>query len=276
MVRQQRSPTPLEACGAGGERCDSTAMKVFRRSALPVVALLASMMLHGCDVPPPRGFGWFMLDAFDVPTHRLANWRMKPDYWVKNGYVNPETGEEQFNSCMNKELSVINVCNGHGRCAPFDKADVEVPVFFCSCDPAWAGMECKDKRKSQIVAWTLSLFFGPLALDEMYLGNDALMFDKVIIVLLGGVLYFTPYRAVGTSLIVFTWLFDACRIGMGEIRANPHRVEGDLPRAVFAIVTIIFFCFIACIIGLSAVHRKVSQRRRDWDERITRGYTMGK
>jgi hypothetical protein len=31
---------------------------------------------------------------------------------------------------------------------------------MCECDPDWADPECRTKRKSQAVAYTLALFLG--------------------------------------------------------------------------------------------------------------------
>merc|ERR1719203_380772 len=144
---------------------------VSRRSAaLVAVAVATASLLQGCDVPHVEGY--IVVGNFDVETHHVPMWRRAKDYFESNSYQDPMTKSVEFNSCMNPSLTVVSVCGGHGKCLPFDPDNTENPTFFCFCDPAWAGLECNHKRKSQLVTWLLSLFFGPLALDELYLHQE--------------------------------------------------------------------------------------------------------
>lgn len=241
-------------------------MCCFRCSALkvgPVVFVVAALLLQGCDVPHVEGY--FVIGNFDVKTHHVANWRKQPDYWERNSYKDPHTDVIGFNSCQNPMLTVVDVCSGHGKCMPIDPDNMEYPTYYCWCDPAWAGVECNHRRKSQLVAWVLSLFFGPLALDEVYLNLHEQALDKLFLVILGGIVALTHDSTVGGSLIAFAWLFDVARIGMSNVRAKDFRVEGDLSRFPFAVLTILYFCCVGFVVGLVLMYHQIIRKRRRSD-----------
>ena len=85
---------------------------------------------------------------------------------MKESYVDPKSKDAHFNSCTNPHLKIADVCSGRGSCLPFG----DTGVSFCRCNPGFGGAECESKRKSQITAWFLCLFLGPLGADQYYLG----------------------------------------------------------------------------------------------------------
>jgi len=238
-----------------------TIMKPRHAQYITIAALivLPSLSLHGCDVPHIEGY--LIVGKFDVATHSVPQWRKERDYWHVNGYKDPTTNDVRFNSCMNPTLMVTEICSGHGKCMPFDPDDMEFSTYFCQCDPAWAGIECKHRRKSQLVAWVLSLFFGPLAFDEIYLGMPEQTIDKLFVVITGAVIALSG-NSMGFVLIGIAWLFDVVRIGLSAVRAKDFRVEEDLPRLPFAVLTILFFCGVALLVGLASAYRQVLRKRR--------------
>lgn len=236
----------------------------FAAAATAVAALATS--LHGCDVPLVSGY-WVPteLDAGSLKTHHLAAWRTAPDYWKQNSYIDPDSGLPSFNSCMNPMLSVVEVCGGHGSCAPFDPDADGKQVFYCKCDDEWGGLECLDKRKKQSIAWLMSLFFGPLGLDEVYLEMPQIAIHKLLVGLLGAVIAFTSSTALGLGIVTAAWMFDVVRIGIGPVMTNQHRVQTDMSRPVFACLTIIFFSLLGTAYVTAAMYRTVLIRRRRYE-----------
>lgn len=71
----------------------------------------------------------------------------------------------------------------------------------CRCNRDWAGKECSVQRKSKLVAYTLSVFFGWLGLDRLYLGFYLLGFFK---------LFTFGFFGLG-------WIFDVVYISSGDV-----------------------------------------------------------
>ena len=122
-----------------------------------IVACLA-VLLQGCN--------------FDVPTHSDGNWRAEPDYLITYEFVPPGASPRaaMLNSCSLPQLSQTVQCGGRGVCRVWDESNFENPMSFCFCDRDWADPECSTKRKSQVVAYLLSVFLGPFGADRYYLG----------------------------------------------------------------------------------------------------------
>jgi len=238
---------------------------LLRRSAAAASAAAASAVLsatlQGCDVPHVTGY---VTADLRIETHALPDWRMAPDYWVTNSYVDPDTGEHAFNSCSSPDLSVGQVCSGHGSCVPFDP-HAQDPVFFCQCQDEWAGVECRHLRLKQTTVWMLSLFFGPLGLDEIYMGQPQLALHKVLVVLLGLVVAIVAAEGIGTGIVIFVWMFDVVRIGTGPVHTDAHRVQPNLPRSVFAAITLFYFCFLGMAVAIRKTYRDVLAKRRRYD-----------
>merc|ERR1719330_253305 len=147
----------------------------FAQACLVLTAAVLAMTLQGCVVP--RLDGYVDISRANIQMHHVPYWRQKPDYYEGSSYVDPVTGLPAFNSCMNLGLSPLSVCNRRGHCEPFDRDDITNTVLFCKCHDSWGGPECNIRRKSQTVAWFISMVLGPLAADELYLGHmdEALM-----------------------------------------------------------------------------------------------------
>lgn len=233
------------------------------RPAAVAVASLLACSLHGCDVPHISGY--LTIAEFDIATHQLAHWRAQPEYWLQNAYIDPSTGRPAFNSCMNPMLSVVQVCSGHGVCAPFDPNEVDRPIFFCKCDEVWSGLECAERRKRQSVAWVMSMLFGYLGLDELYLGFSQQAMQKFMVSVVGVVVAYTGSIILGIIIFGFSWMFDVVRIGLGPVLTSTHRVQADIPRVAFAVLTIFFFCFVAVAVATAHMYKTVLVRRRHFD-----------
>jgi len=227
------------------------------------VVFLAAWATVRCDLPRVQGYlpiGSF--DADDMGTHKVAFWRQQPDYLETLSHKNTKTGEHIFNSCMARDMTAQEVCNGRGSCAPWSKQNPATPVFFCRCDLGWAGPECSIKQKSQTAAWMLSCLLGFAGVDEYYLGNIIDCCFKVLGLCIGLMLVALGFNRVGYMFILGYWLFDIARIGSGAVRAHDAMVAADLPHWAFACFTIVYFAFIAFLMGVCKVYMKITERRR--------------
>lgn len=121
-------------------------------------------------------------DWVSVPSHSVGNWRSKPDYLLKFQYVPPgaTTQTALLNSCSLQNLAQTLQCSGRGVCKPFVRDNLENPISFCHCDRDYADPECRTKRRSQSVAYVLSLFFGIFGIDKFYLGYPVLGASKLV------------------------------------------------------------------------------------------------
>lgn len=235
------------------------------RAAVEAAALVAAATtLQGCTVPHVDGY----LDISDenIATHRVPFWRQKQDYWELSSYQDPVTQLPAFNSCMDTRLSALEVCSRRGHCAPFDESDITHPIYFCKCVEAWGGPECNIQRKSQLVAWLLSLLLGPSAADELYLGYQKEAMAKVLITVTGLALSSTGSLQTGILVVFVPWLFDVVRIGMAPVQAQNFRLAADLPRWNFAVFTVLYFAFVAFSLGVASMYYLVLKRRRLWDQ----------
>lgn len=249
----------------GAPRRDAMAWRAAAAATLAAVAC----SLQGCDVPRVTGY----LNAGDlrISTHKVANWRQRPDYWETNSYRDRKTGLSSFNSCMGSDHNGVGVCNGHGRCMPFDPNDLAHPFFFCKCADDWGGLECSHRRKRQSVAWLLSLILGPLGADEAYLGWAQEALQKQLLTVLGLLICTLRRTQLGLVIIAVPWVADVVRIGMSPVQTFSYRLAPDLPRSVFTTMTIMYFAMIAAAIGVSSMYYTVLQRRR-WSDQM-HGYT---
>lgn len=231
------------------------------RFALASVLILLCALLEGCDLP--RVEGYFSIGDLNVKTHKIPNWRQRESYWNTFGHQQAVTREDAFNSCMDPKADILTVCSGRGTCTAFDHDDIQNPVFFCKCDEKWGGPECATPRKSQLYAWLISLFLGPLGLDEFYLGWWLAASIKLACTTLG-LVFCILFDAQITSmfLISIPWVVDVVRIGSAPIRAYEYKVSGDLPRWAFAVFTLVYTAMIGYVLGVCTVYYHVQRRRR--------------
>lgn len=238
-----------------------------RAAAFSVISVVCALTLHGCDVPHFDGYVSPKLDIH-IATHRIANWRKTESYWERSAHVDPATGELGFNTCMNKDVNSFGVCNQHGVCAPFNPEDVNDPIFFCKCDRDWGGPECRLRRTRQSVTWFISLLFGGVGLDEIYLGHDVEFLLKFAVFVTGAAFYAVGLNMIGISIILGPWLFDVVRIGSAPVAAAEYRVSADLPRWAFVTFTILYVAFIGIFAGIADMYYTVQKRRRLHDNQI--------
>lgn len=191
--------------------------------------MLLAASLQGCD--------------YDVPTHSVGNWRGEPDYLIKNQFIPPggHSNQGTINSCSLERLSQVVQCSGRGVCKLWEPDSVDSKLSFCECDRDYADPECRTKRKSQIVAFALSVCFGMLGFDQFYLGFPITGTFKLLS--LGG--------------FGIWWAIDFIRIGSAPVYAGQYKVAADLPHWGFVLVVVTF----AMLIGFTAAFVIVSQYR---------------
>lgn len=228
-------------------------------SAGVVVTIAAALSLSGCDVP--RVEGYVEVGDMHIAGHAVPFWRTKQDYFEKFSYMTTPGEVENFNSCMDPSVNSLEVCNGRGRCMPFNPRDPQHPIFFCDCDKDWGGPECKGRRKRQSTAWMLSLIGGPLGIDEIYLGWTLVAAIKIVCTGVAAASAGVGAKHIGVTFLLCPWLLDVVRIGSAPVRADEYRVNNDLPNWAFAVFTILHFCFIAVILGVIEVYYTVTHKR---------------
>jgi len=199
--------------------------KVVLISALAVLAL----SLQGC--------------SYDVPVHTVGNWRAEPDYLMKNEFVPPggSARSASLNSCSIQRLSQTLQCSGRGVCKLWDTNNMDNTLSFCECDRDWADPECRTKRKSQLVAYLLSMFFGFLGLDQFYLGFT-----------LQGIVKLLTFGGCGVL-----WVMDFIAIGSAPVYAADYRAAADLPHFAFVLTATMY----AVLLGFGGAYYVTVTRR---------------
>jgi len=194
-----------------------------------LLALLAAATMQGCD--------------YDVPVHTVGNWRGEPDYLITYEFVPPGASarDAQINSCSLERLALTMQCSGRGVCREWDDTNVNNRIAFCQCHRNWADPECGTRRKSQVVAYLLSLFFGYLGADLFYLGF-----------MNAGVLKLLTLGGFG-----IWWIVDIVRIGSAPVYAARFRVAGDLPHWAFTLTTVM----LAVLLGFGIAHASTTAFR---------------
>lgn len=214
--------------GFGGG--DGGSMWPAAKVPLPVLLLLLTMSLQGCD----------------VVGHPSASWESKPSYIFSFQYVPQPLGKVNasdaaaandsltrdkavINSCSLVGLAADRKCGGHGVCLPWNaKSNFTSPLLVCKCDRDWADPECRTRRKSQFNAFLISLLGGYLGLDRFYLGQYYAGFVKLST--LGG--------------LGAWWLYDIARIGSAPVYSSNYRLAADLPHWCYFTIVVCFFTFL--------------------------------
>jgi len=181
-----------------------------------LVILVVALSLQGC--------------TYDVPVHKIGNWRAEPDYLIQHSFVAPGASakDPHVNSCSIKRLSESLQCSGRGACTLWVRADQGNELAFCKCDKYWADPECRTARKSQTLAYLLSMFFGILGADKFYLGFPGLGVVKLLTLGGGGV----------------WWVWDIISIGSAPVYSHDFRVAADLPHWAFVLSCVMFAAFL--------------------------------
>jgi hypothetical protein len=209
-----------------------------RRSTLFWVAmiLVMALSLQGCDL--------------DIPVHQVGNWRGQQDYLVKSTFIPPGSSAKQayLNSCSVTHLSQTLQCSGRGVCKMWDPSNIENTLSFCECDRDWADPECRTKRKSQAVAYLLSVFGGLFGLDQLYLGHTGAGIVKL-------------FSLGGFGLL---WIRDIIFIGSAPPYAAPHfRTAQDLPHYQFVLITTMVAVFNGFLIAYVVTINFRQQKRKE-------------
>lgn len=205
------------------------------------ILLTVALLLQGCD--------------FDVPQHTVGNWRAEHNYLVRFQFVPPgkKITEAMLNSCdaVAADGTAVNEslqCSGHGRCEVWDTESTDTSSsLFCSCDRDWADPECRTRRKSQAIAYLLSLFTGFLGFDQFYLGFPE-----------RGVLKLLSLGGFGVW-----WAIDVVRIGSAPVSTREFRLAADLPHWVYVLATVSFAVLVGFYVARRSALNLNIKRRRD-------------
>ncbi|CAD7945208.1 unnamed protein product [Amoebophrya sp. A120] len=180
--------------------------------------------------------------------HTVGSWRAKEDYLIKYSYIPPgaSAAQAQLNSCGDANLAQTLQCSGRGVCKPFNPDNIQNPTSFCECDRDYADPECRTRRKSQVVAYVLSLFLGFLGVDKFYLGYPIAGATKLIS--LGG--------------FGFWWVADIVHVGAAPVYARDYRVAANLPHWAFVVSSVLFFSILGFVIAgcVTASHLRGKRR----------------
>jgi len=197
--------------------CTGAAHRSSKLSALfwAVLVIAMALSMQGCD--------------YDVPVHNVGNWRGQPDYLINHEFIPPggSAKDAVLNSCSFERLTQTLQCSGRGVCKLWAPDHFENKLSFCECDRDWTDPECRTRRKSQTVAYLLSMFGGFLGLDQFYLGFPGAGFVKL---LSGG----------GLGIL---WVTDLIKIGSAPVFSSDYRVAADLPHYVFVLTATMFAVF---------------------------------
>jgi len=205
------------------------------RTTLAALAGAAVLQLQGCDLR--------------VPQHTVGNWRAKEDYLIKHQYIPPGSGPENaiLNSCSLERLAQTLQCSGRGVCRPWFKNNLNNPIMFCECDRDWADPECRTPRKSQVIAYMLSLFLGLFGADLFYMGFPVIGAAKLCT--LGG--------------FGVWWITDVIRVGSAPVYAHDYRLAADLPHWAFVITVVMFTFTLGFLLVGCSTFRHIRSKRKE-------------
>jgi len=246
---------PSAFCTGGASRMSPSLLLLFllgfqawpeRRWSLGSKHLMALALLFcACNL---QGCSMF------IPSHRVPNWKKESDYLLQYEFV-PEGQPESaatLNSCRSAVVGE-KVCSGRGQCKPWSHAPLKVDTSpanytsFCECEYQWADPECGTRRKSQIKAFLISLFFGIFGLDRFYLGFFYTGCAKLVT--LGG--------------LGFWWIYDLVRIGAAPTYALNYKVAADLPHWLFMTIVVLLFTALGLLWSLDSYGRARKKKRNE-------------
>ncbi|CAJ1400365.1 unnamed protein product [Effrenium voratum] len=213
-------------------------MDVTARRAARILLGAASVTLQGCD----------------VPTHAVGHWQTLESYLETYQAAAPGQAAT-LNGCSLDSPRYLQ-CNGHGVCTSWLKdpnsdnaTEVASSLKFCQCEEEWADPNCQTPRKSQQIAFLLSMFGGFLGLDQLYLG------------------FFFPYGLLklltlgGAGL---WWIYDLVRIGSSPVAtAANFQVAENVPHWAFVLSSTAFFVALAFVYSAWSIQRHRVQKQRE-------------
>lgn len=153
-------------------------------------------------------------------------------------------------------------CNGNGHCKAFDEQDPFSPTF-CYCDADWADPECRTRRKSQFMAFFLSLFGGLLGVDRFYVGDIGTGIVKLCSLGGCGVLYIWDIVNYGCGQPYATiQRYSDAQGGVSAV--STFRLADDLPRWMFITSAMVWFYAMGFGFSLSSVIKDIRVKRREF------------
>lgn len=210
----------LQGSGAG------EAARPTGKTLLPMVLLGLSMSLQGCDVVGHAADGWQTKPSYLVSYAVTPQVAFKENASDSKGALNLTSLPATLNSCSRDDVPSAQKCNGHGICLQWNTTSTySSPLLLCKCDLYWADPECRTPRKSQFLAFIISLFAGFLGIDRFYLGQYYDGFAKLST--LGG--------------LGMWWLYDIVRIGSSPVYTSQYRLAADLPHWIYFTIVVSFF-----------------------------------
>eukprot|EP00927_Polykrikos_kofoidii_P018186 TRINITY_DN18381_c0_g1_i1.p1 TRINITY_DN18381_c0_g1~~TRINITY_DN18381_c0_g1_i1.p1 ORF type:complete len:585 (+),score=72.17 TRINITY_DN18381_c0_g1_i1:61-1815(+) len=181
-------------------------------AAVGLVLAAVASVLQGCDVIP----------------HHIAAWQAQPSYVAdfQVSITGKPTIVAALNSCDQLGVPEAERCSGNGVCKPWNaSSSISFPTHFCECFRNWADPECRTRRKSQAVAFALSVFLGPLGADRFYMGDFGAGFAKT-----------ATFGGFG-----IWWLYDIVRVGSAPVYTDRFRLAYDLHHIVYVICIVLIF-----------------------------------
>ncbi|CAE7818235.1 unnamed protein product [Symbiodinium sp. CCMP2592] len=212
------------------------------RRTLILTGLATSVSLQGCSTM--------------IPTHETGYWQNMTSYLENYKFETPGLETTQLNPCA-LDIPRYLQCSGHGECKAWTqdptrddlpKAGADAPRF-CYCAEGWADPNCETPRKSQRVAFLLSLFGGVLGLDQLYLG------------------FFFPYgllKLLSLGGLGIWWIYDLVRIGTSPVdTARSFKVARNVPHWAFVLSATIFFVALAFVYSAFSIRRHRVRKQRE-------------
>jgi len=214
--------------------CTGAAKRSFGALFWVLVVVMMALSLQGCD--------------YDIPVHNVGNWRGQTDYLIKHEFITPggSARNANLNSCSLPHLSQTLQCSGRGVCKQWAPTSIDNQLSFCECDRDWADPECRTRRKSQAVAYLLSVFFGFLGADQFYLGFASAGFLKL-------------FSLGGFGIL---WVIDVVKIGSAPVYSNHYRLAADLPHYFFVLITTFVAITLGFVIAYVVTINFRNQKRR--------------
>eukprot|EP00933_Yihiella_yeosuensis_P078009 TRINITY_DN8908_c0_g1_i1.p1 TRINITY_DN8908_c0_g1~~TRINITY_DN8908_c0_g1_i1.p1 ORF type:complete len:610 (+),score=97.49 TRINITY_DN8908_c0_g1_i1:121-1950(+) len=224
-------PSSADAISKPKKASDQRNAGRFSSTILCIALALAAVSLQGCDA--------FVGKA-------AAAWESRPSYLLSYQFI-PEQHEKTnpvdklqqpvqavLNSCEVEGIPVEQKCGGNGVCKTWAGNNISgfPALSFCECHRDWMDPECRTRRKSQLTAFALALFGGPIGLDRFYLGESSTGMAKL-----------ATFGGFG-----FWWFWDVARIGSAPVYASHGRLAADLPHFMFVFVSVFWAACLSYLI----------------------------
>lgn len=206
-----------------------------------IAGVVSSVSLQGCSI--------------EVPKHVVGYWQSQESYLDTYKADTPGLVKPVLNPCSVDSPRYLQ-CNGHGQCNSWtadpnldNSTVVDASLKFCHCEEAWADPNCETPRKSQQIAFLISMFGGFLGLDQLYLG------------------YFFPYglfKLLTAGGLGLWWIYDLVRIGSSPVgTAASFKVMNNVPHWAFVLSATALFVALGFIYSAWSIQRQRVQKQRE-------------